>query len=212
MSTDTITWQAVYNDDTSLWECDPSGNTINKYEDIDRKRLCVFNLYSTTQVRAGKVIPERFKIVDSVLSRLKWDGVTDDVLTNLQKLQNQEYVGPEKFSSVLNEIIGVVGDNIIKLIMRYSQILTPPLISVEIRPGYRLIWRKRRHQRVIGNQKPFKTVYLVGWQTTIQSAGISRNVQSILYIQPTGTVEMSGSRTDFELLSFEKDLVEEVSL
>ena len=76
-----------------------------------------------------------------------------------------------------------------------------PIISIDIKPGYRLIWRKRRHQRVIGPQVPFKTVYLVGWQATIGG----ENVQSIIYLYENGKMEMSSQKSDYELFNFETE-------
>ena len=86
-----------------------------------------------------------------------------------------------------------------------------PIISVDIKPGYRLIWRKRRHQRVIGPQVPFKTVYLVGWQATIplnkggQGGCDGENVQSIIYLYENGKMEMSSQKSDYELFDFETE-------
>jgi len=89
-----------------------------------------------------------------------------------------------------------------------------PVISLDIKPGYRLIWRKRRHQRMIGPQIPFKTVYLVGWQATIGGETAigggkttigGENVQSIIYLYEDGKMEMSSQKDDYELFEFETE-------
>lgn len=159
-NTDKYTWQAVYNDGTSLWECNnavPGQSTIDnqqstilghpiiaKYDQIDRDKITKFNVYETAKLGA-------------------------------QDLK--------------------------------------PVISLDIKSGYRLIWRKRRHQRLIGTQVPFKTVYLVGWQATIRplckgGGGISnggQNVQSIIYLYEDGKMEMSSRKSDYELFNFETE-------
>jgi len=45
-------------------------------------------------------------------------------------------------------------------------LLAKPFITVEIRPGYRLIWRRRRRQRAFGGTEGtvFLTLYMAGWQ------------------------------------------------
>ena len=131
-NTDKYTWQAVYNDGISLWECNSERIIIAKYSQIDRSNLIKFNIYET------------------------------------EKLGTQD----------------------LKLV-----------ISLDIKSGYRLIWRKRRHQRMIGPQVPFKTVYLVGWQATIGG----ENVQSIIYLYEDGKMEMSSQKSDYELFNFETE-------
>lgn len=82
-----------------------------------------------------------------------------------------------------------------------------PALVVEIQSGYRLILRKKRRQRAIGLQTPFLTIYLIGWQATIND----RNVQSIIYLyhdesKPDTKDDiqvLSGGKTDDELLKFE---------
>lgn len=74
-----------------------------------------------------------------------------------------------------------------------------PILTLELKPEYRLIWRKRRLQRLFGTT-PFMTIYLVGWQATIGG----KNVQSILYMYPDGTLILSGDKSDIELFDFEE--------
>ena len=76
---------------------------------------------------------------------------------------------------------------------------TQPFLTVEIKPGYRLIWRKRRYQRLVETE-PFMTIYLVGWQTTVRG----KNVQAIYYIFPDGRTELSSKKSDVELFDFER--------
>ena len=141
-NTDKYTWQAVYNDGISLWECNSERIIIAKYSQIDRSNLIKFNIYET------------------------------------EKLGTQD----------------------LKLV-----------ISLDIKSGYRLIWRKRRHQRLIGPQVPFMTVYLVGWQATIplnkggQGGCGGQNVQSIIYLYEDGKIEMSSQKSDYELFNFETE-------
>ena len=154
-NTDKYTWQAVYNDGTSLWECsqgsptprngangDDKGIIIAKYDQIDRDKITRFNVYETAKL-----------------------GTKD----------------------------------------------LKPVISLDIKSGYRLIWRKRRHQRLIGPQVPFMTVYLVGWQATIplnkggQGGCGGQNVQSIIYLYEDSKMEMSSQKSDYELFGFETE-------
>ena len=74
-----------------------------------------------------------------------------------------------------------------------------PIITVDIKPDYQLIWRKRRWQRDI-DSKPFKTVYLIGWHTNI--AG--KNIASIMYLHENGQIELSDGKSDLELRECEK--------
>lgn len=138
-NTDKYTWQAVYSDGTSLWECDANQKSaqghpiiVSKYDQIDRDKITKFNVYETEKL-----------------------GTKD----------------------------------------------LKPVISLDIKSGYRLIWRKRRFQRVIGPQVPFMTVYLVGWQATIYG----QNVQSIIYLYEDGKMEMSSQKSDYELFNFETE-------
>jgi len=135
--TDALTWQAVYNDGSDLWECNPEGHIINRYKDIDRSRLTEFRVY-----------------------------LTEDLSVSEPKL----------------------------------------FLRVAIKEGYRLIWRKRRLQRLL-EDKPFATIYLIGWQTTLEG----KNIQSILYLYPDGTdepasrfiFELNDSKSNLELFDFE---------
>ena len=131
-NTDKYTWQAIYNDGTSLWECGDDKGIIAKYDQIDRDKITKFNVYETA------------------------------------KLGTQDL---------------------------------KPVISIDIKLGYRLIWRKRRHQRLIGPQVPFMTVYLVGWQATING----ENIQAILYLYEDGKMEISSQKSDYELFNFETE-------
>ena len=141
-NTDKYTWQAIYNDGTSLWECGDDKGIIAKYDQIDRDKITKFNVYETA------------------------------------KLGTQDL---------------------------------KPVISIDIKLGYRLIWRKRRHQRLIGPQVPFMTVYLVGWQATIplnkggQGGCGGQNVQSIIYLYEDSKMEMSSQKSDYELFGFETE-------
>ena len=74
-----------------------------------------------------------------------------------------------------------------------------PFLRVEIKPGHRLIWRKRRHQR-IKDKSPFLTIYLVGWQATIEG----KNFQAIYYMFPDGSTELSSKKSDVQLFDFER--------
>jgi len=130
---DMYTWEAVYNDGTSLWETDAKGLVIGKYGGIDRSRLTEFRVYRT------------------------------DTHCN-HNLEGEQ-----------------------------------PFLKVEIKPGYRLIWRKRRHQR-IRDKTPFLTIYLVGWQATIEG----KNFQAIFYMFPDGSTELSSKKSDVELFDFER--------
>ena len=132
INTDKYTWQAVYHDGTSLWECNSERIIIAKYDQIDRDKITKFNVYETA------------------------------------KLGTQDL---------------------------------KPVISIDIKLGYRLIWRKRRHQRLIGPQVPFMTVYLVGWQATING----ENIQAILYLYEDGKMEISSQKSDYELFGFETE-------
>ena len=128
---DTYTWEAVYKDGSSLWECNSKGDILNKYSDIDRKNVIEFQLYRTEELLKSDKNP---------LKTLK------------------------------------------------------PVYSIDIKEGRRLIWRKRRHQRLL-ESAPFLTIYMVGWQETIDG----RNVQSILYIYPDGSSELSERKSNGEL-------------
>lgn len=126
---DVYTWEAVYNDGTSLWECNSKGQVINKYSDIERKRVTQFRLYKTDE-----------RLDNELMKTLK------------------------------------------------------PVYTIDIKEGRRLIWRKRRHQRLL-ESTPFLTIYIVGWQETIDG----RNVQSIVYIYPDGRTELSERKSNGEL-------------
>lgn len=74
-----------------------------------------------------------------------------------------------------------------------------PIVTVDLKPGYRLIWRKRQRLVLVGAIS-LPTIYLIGWQVTVNGT----NIQSILYIYPDGTTELSCRKSDFELFEFEK--------
>jgi len=116
-----LTWKAIYDDSTHLWECNPAGEKINKYDDIDRTKLVQFQVFH----------PKNLEL---------------------------------------------------------------PIITVDIKEGYQLIWRKRRWQHWLERQ-PFRTVYLIGWHTNING----RNIASIMYLHENGQVELSDGKSDLEL-------------
>jgi hypothetical protein len=130
--TDTYTWEAMYKDGSSLWECNSKSQVINKYSDIKRENVKEFRLYKS-----------------------------DDLLT-------------------------ILNNKLMKILK--------PVYSIEIKEGRRLIWRKRRHQRLL-ESTPFLTIYMIGWQETIDG----KNIQSILYIYPDGKAELSERKTNGEL-------------
>lgn len=47
---DPLTWCAVYQDETTLWECNPEGYILYTYHDIQREALQYFRVYSTEAV------------------------------------------------------------------------------------------------------------------------------------------------------------------
>jgi hypothetical protein len=61
-----------------------------------------------------------------------------------------------------------------------------PLVTIHLKPGQRLIWRKREFYHSNGTKD---TVHLAGWQQTVKG----QNVQSILYVFEDGRVEMAGA-------------------
>ena len=132
---DLYTWEAVYNDDTILWECNSKGQVINKYSNIDRERVKKFRLYKTDELLNSNVNP---------LKPLK------------------------------------------------------PAYAVDIKEGRRLIWRKRRHQRLL-ETTPFLTIYMIGWQETIDE----QHIQSILYIYPDGSSEQRKSDGELDVVLFD---------
>lgn len=160
---DVYTWEAVYNDGTSLWECNPKGQVINKYSDIERGNVKEFRLYKS----------------DELLGLSDPKGCIETITLD-NELGKFDTAG---LSAVERNRLSPADMKTLK-----------PAFSIEIKEGRRLIWRKRRHQRLL-ELTPFLTIYMIGWQETIEG----RNVQSILYIYPDGTNELSERKTNGEL-------------
>jgi len=90
-----------------------------------------------------------------------------------------------------------------------------PFLTIEIKPGCRLIWRKRRRQRTFATGGVFLTLYMAGWQETKVREGLIEgiNFQAINYIyhftmhgfdtQNDVVVLSGGGKSDVELLDFE---------
>lgn len=164
-SMDTYTWEAVYNDGSSLWECNSKGQVINKYSDIDRTKVIEFRLYKTVE------------LLNNGCNKLMTPmGILHTLDIPLGKINVKASLMLE------NELNDEFMTNL------------KPAYSVDIKEGRRLIWRKRRHQRML-ETSPFLTIYMIGWQETING----QNVQSILYIYPDGKSELSERKTNGEL-------------
>lgn len=88
-------------------------------------------------------------------------------------------------------------------------IVFQPFLAMGIPPNARLIWRKRRRQRVFSEGGIFLTLYMAGWQETI--AG--QNYQTLNYIyhftkhgfdtQNDIVILSGGRKSDVELFDFE---------
>ncbi len=72
-----------------------------------------------------------------------------------------------------------------------------PVYSVYLHTGQRLIYRRRHFIKANGERW---VVYLVGWQLTIDTAKGLKNVTSIMYVFPDGTVALDDSRDNLGLL------------
>lgn len=95
------------------------------------KKCYVVRVAQESAAKASATLfQERFEITDGSLTKLKADGVPDDVLDKLKTIKGQPVVGEGRFITLLENTIGV--DKTFELkskILKYAE--KPPLIQVE---------------------------------------------------------------------------------
>lgn len=69
----------------------------------------------------------------------------------------------------------------------YDQDTGKSVLGLNLDPGQKLIYRRRNWARP-GEDRPFRTVHLVGWRRTIAGECI----QSIAYVFEDGRIELAG--------------------
>lgn len=79
------------------------------------------------------------------------------------------------------------------------------VFSLVIRKDQNLIYRRRTIRPLMGGTvDDIKVVYLCGWRQTVTTPKGQKNIMSIAYIYPDGSIQLDGAKDNLELLPDER--------